>query len=93
MLCGYGTVIVMKKTLTRGTPITVTWVDITCKTDWIDVKDFESEEPVTIETRGVFISQDKKYLRIASTNFKDMEQIADRNIIPLSVITNIKRNE
>lgn len=83
----------METPLIRGEAITVIWVDITCSIEWIDTKEFETEEPATIETRGVFISQDETYLRIASTNFKDMSQIADRNIIPLSVIKDIKRNE
>lgn len=93
MTWGYATLLVMEQSLKRGDAITVTWVDITGSTDWIQTKEFASEEPVTIETRGIFISQDETYLRIASTNFQDMEQIADRNIIPLSVIKNIKRNE
>lgn len=83
----------MKKSLTRGTPITVTWVDITGKSDWIDTEDFDRETPVTIITRGIFISQDKKFLKIASTYHKDISQIADRSIIPLSVIEDIKCDE
>lgn len=94
MLCGYVTILVMKKALKkalkRGDPITVEWVDITGKSDWIAIEDFERELPATIMTRGIFVSRDKEYLRIASTNFKNMEQIADRNIIPLAVIKDIK---
>lgn len=83
----------MEPPLVRGQSITVLWVDITGNSDWIDTEDFERETPAIIVTRGIFISQDDKFLKIASTYYEDISQIADRNIIPLSVILNIKRDD
>lgn len=80
--------------LKRGDPITVEWRDISDENEkniWSHPDTFLKEHAAVIRTRGFYMGKADNCLFLASTLAADGE-IADRNIIPLGVITKVTKD-
>jgi hypothetical protein len=66
--------------------VTILWEDITGHDGgWQEVEEVQSKMPVKIVTAGLFLSEDEKYLRLASDWSWD-GSVHTVNVIPKSVI-------